>query len=64
MRFFRHAYLKVAEPGEVPSVQKFGRVFKTIALTDDQFTVENFVPGTGGEARLYRILRDEEALPH
>jgi DGQHR domain-containing protein len=63
MRYFRLAYLAVAAPGEVPSMQKFyDRVFRPMELTDDDFTVENFVPGTGGEARLFRVLRGEEAL--
>ncbi|MET4331050.1 DGQHR domain-containing protein [Bradyrhizobium sp. i1.15.2] len=63
MRFFRHAYLDIAAPGDVPSAQKFfDRVFRPLELKDEDFTTENFVPGTGGEARLYRVLRKEEAL--
>ncbi|MGY4168350.1 DGQHR domain-containing protein [Bradyrhizobium sp. USDA 4529] len=63
MRFFRNAYLDVAAPGDVPSAQKFfDRVFRPLELKDEDFTTENFVPGTGGEARLYRVLRKEEYL--
>ncbi|MGX4806946.1 DGQHR domain-containing protein [Bradyrhizobium guangdongense] len=63
MRFFRNAYLDVAIPGEVPSAQKFyDRVFRPLDIKDEDFTTENFVPGTGGEARLYRVLRKEEEL--
>lgn len=33
-----------------------------LPLKDADFTVENFVPGSGGEGRLYRVLTREEAL--
>ncbi|MDX8356078.1 DGQHR domain-containing protein [Sphingopyxis terrae] len=63
MRFFRWAYLHVAEPGDVASQQRFyERVFSAIRLADADFTTENFAPGTSGEARLYRVLRGEEQL--
>jgi hypothetical protein len=63
LRFFRHAYLKVARPGDMATTQRFlERVFSTIPLRDADFIVENFVPGTGGEARLYRVLRGKERL--
>jgi DGQHR domain-containing protein len=63
LRFFRHAYTKIAHPGDPASKDKFlDRVFRNIALTDGDFTTENFVPGTSGEARLYRVLRGKEEL--
>jgi DGQHR domain-containing protein len=63
MRFLRNAYLDIASPGDVPSDKKFfDRVFSRINLSDLDFTTENFVPGTGGEARLFRILRGQEQL--
>lgn len=63
MRYFRTAYLKVAEPGDVPSqVRYFERVFASIPLRDKDFTVENFAPGTSGEARLLRVFKGEENL--
>ncbi len=58
MRFFRHAYLDVAAPGDVPSSAKFlERVFNKIDLQDRVFNTEEFPPGTSGEAHLYRVLR-------
>lgn len=63
LRFLRHAYLKVAAPGDVVATTKFlDRVFRPISLEDKDFVVENFPPGTSGEAKLYRILRGKEAL--
>lgn len=63
LRFFRHAYLKVGVPGDVPSQDKFFEmVFQMIPLADKDFVVENFVPGTSGESKLYRVLRGKDTL--
>ena len=63
MRFFRHAYLDVAAPGDVPSSAKFlERVFNKIDLQDRVFNTEEFPPGTSGEAHLYRVLRGQDQL--
>lgn len=63
MRLFRHAYLDVAAPGDVPSPERFyDRVFRVIQLKDEDFTVENFPPGSSGESRLFRVLRADELL--
>ncbi len=61
LRFFRKAYTKIAAPGDVPTADKFyERIFKPIELKDEHFTVENFVPGTSGESRLFRVLSGKE----
>jgi DGQHR domain-containing protein len=63
LRFLRHAYLKIGVPGDVPPTAKFkDRVFNLIKLNNADFVVENFPPGTSGEAKLYRILRGQEKL--
>lgn len=63
MRLFRSAYLKVAEPGDVPSADRFyDHVFSALRVDSDDFTTDNFAPGTSGEARLYRVLKGEEEL--
>jgi hypothetical protein len=63
LRFFRYAYSKVAAPGDAVSSQKFlDYVFSRIELSDTDFTTENFLPGTSGEARLFRALRGKEEL--
>ena len=63
MRFLRNAYLEIASPGDVPSAKKFyDRVFEQMPLNDSVFSTEEFIPGTSGEARLYRVLRGEEQL--
>ena len=63
MRFLRNAYLDIAAPGQVPSAKKFlNDVFARMDLRDDDFTIDNFVPGSSGEGRLYRVLRGQEIL--
>ena len=62
MRFLRYAYLEVASPGDVPSAEKFLDNFRSAYLRDDDFTIENFPPGTAGEAKLVRVFRPHGAL--
>lgn len=63
LRFFRFAYARVAAPGDAVSTDRFlNLVFRNIDLKDTDFTIENFVPGTGGESRLFRVLRSKEDL--
>ncbi len=63
LRYFRFAYAHVAAPGDMVSADKFlDRVFRQIPLNNADFTTENFVPGTGGEARLFRMLRGKDHL--
>ena len=56
MRVLGPLYLELSEPGAITPVRDFGRVLKISDLQDQDFTVENFVPGTGGESELYRTL--------
>lgn len=62
MRLLRPAYLHCVRPGKVPSVGDFASLFKRSALTDEDFTVERFKPGTSGETALYQELRQELKL--
>ena len=58
MRFFRDAVLFWGAPSEPVSKDKFLQLFKKVSLKDDDLTTVNFEPGMGGEARLYRTIRD------
>lgn len=52
-------YVEIATPGDVPDTSRFLKVFEKIQLSDDDFTTENFRPGTSGEARLRnKIIAD------
>ncbi len=63
MRFLRYAYLDAVLPGEVPSAEKFFNLsFRLIEMGDADFSVDNFPPGSAGEAKLVRILRRQERL--
>ena len=57
MRFLRPAYLYLVGPGEVPSKKDFEKIFTRIQLSDDEFTTDNFKPGTSGEVALYNALK-------
>jgi DGQHR domain-containing protein len=63
MRFLRPVYLYLVGPGEVPDRDRFGKVFARIEMNDEDFTIENFVPGTSGEVDLYHELRKRCPIP-
>lgn len=56
MRFLKPCYLSIALPGTVPSTDQFLNVLNNISLTDSDFSVDVFKPGTSGESELYRAL--------
>ena len=62
LRFFGPAYRQIARPGDVPSKDGFLSIFQSVALQDRDFNVDNFVPGTGGETRLFNIFNGREIL--
>lgn len=64
MRFIKDCYLSIAKVGEVPSKNDFLNVFKNITLTDNDFTIDNYKPGTSGESALYRDLLKQSNLGH
>lgn len=62
MRFLRPAYRSLVSPGQVPSQEAFYELLRKISLRDDEFTVDNFEPGTGGETKLFRRLLEESGV--
>jgi len=56
MRFFRHAYNHVAAPGEIPPAAEFRAILDRVDLSDGDFTVDRYPPGTSGETKLYHDL--------
>ena len=56
MRFLRPLYLRIATPGEVPSKESFLEILNNTTLTDEDFNVRDFAPGSTGEGELYRTL--------
>ncbi|MEV1948122.1 DGQHR domain-containing protein [Pseudomonas aeruginosa] len=59
MRFLRDIYLEKDCIGAVISKEQFSEVFSRITLEDDDFTVDNYKPGTSGESALYRDLKSQ-----
>lgn len=56
VRYLPKAYLRLGKPGDVPSKEDFLSVLNKINIKDDEFVIDTFKPGTGGESRLFRSL--------
>lgn len=56
MKLLRPAYLSFGKPGSVVRKEDFQDMFNKSSLSDDDFNTENFLPGTSGEAALYKQL--------
>ncbi len=62
MRFLRPAYRSLASPGEIPTQDAWLALLQKVTLKDDDFTVDNFEPGTGGESKLFKRLLEETGI--
>jgi DGQHR domain-containing protein len=56
MRILPDIYLDLEAVGTVPPVDAFATYFDRVNLNDAEFTKEVFIPGTGGETRLYHAF--------
>lgn len=59
MRLLRLAYLSVTKSKDVPSADDFFKLLNVSKLKDEDFVNTEFLPGTGGEARLFKSLQEE-----
>lgn len=48
--------------GQIPTSKTFSKYLKHAELTDENFTVENFAPGSGGQSKFLQMLRGEIGL--
>ena len=62
MRFLRPAYLYLTSPGGVPESVEFARIFAKIDMDNEDFTVDDFMPGSSGEGKLYRLLLEKSGI--
>ncbi len=62
MRFFRPAYKSTNRLGNIVEVKDFLAIFQTSNLTNDDFHIDRFKPGTSGSSLLYRTLLEESGL--
>jgi len=54
MRFFRSVYVRFGKPDQIISLKEYSSVLEAIDLREDEFTPDNFKPGTSGENELYK----------
>jgi len=59
MRFLKDIYIDREAIGTVLSKESFLEIFKAIAINDNDFTVDNYKPGTSGESALYKDLKNK-----
>ncbi|WJR79644.1 DGQHR domain-containing protein [Bradyrhizobium sp. NP1] len=62
MRFLRPVYLYFTNEPTVVSKQQFASIFQKIKLAEHDFNPENFLPGTSGSTKLYRVLMEQSHL--
>jgi hypothetical protein len=63
MRFVGPAYLSIVRRiGEVPSRDQFVKLFAGIQMTDEDFNIKQYVPGTSGEAALFKAFKEKSGL--
>lgn len=58
MRLLPIAYNKLGGAGNIPPTKEFHELFRRIPLNDNDFTSENFLPGSSGEGTLYGRLAE------
>ena len=63
MQIFRPAYLYLGQPGQIIGPEAFEGLFNRSKLSDEDFTIERFPPGTGGEAGLRNVLISDIGFP-
>lgn len=72
MRFLKDTYIFISDLKEKhpkltekkyydrkPNETDFSEIFRDFSLKDEDFIIDNFPPGTGGEAKLYKKLKEE-----
>ncbi|MEP1094275.1 MAG: DGQHR domain-containing protein [Cyclobacteriaceae bacterium] len=63
MRFFRPAYLHLAEKiGDVVPQSEYDELLGNVNILGKDFTKENYLPGSTGQSRLYRELIEQTEL--
>lgn len=57
MRLLRDVYLYFTSPGGEVSKDNFIEFFERVKMTDNDFTIDRYKPGSSGESELYRDLK-------
>ena len=64
MRFLKDAYLSISGTsiGRVPDQSEFSTIFEKVSISDTDINRTKYLPGSGGQAQLYRDLIDQSKL--
>jgi len=62
MRFFKDVYLSFDKIGEVVTKEEFISVFDRIDIPEANFNKEKYVPGSSGQAQLYKDLLSSSGI--
>lgn len=62
MRFLKDVYVEQGRVGSVMSREEFFGVLRDVQISDEEFTVDNYKPGTSGESKLYNDLKNRRGL--
>jgi hypothetical protein len=62
IKVFGKAYIYFARPGAHVQAERYLELFNLVKVDDKYFTVNNFKPGSSGEADLRRILETSMGL--
>jgi DGQHR domain-containing protein len=64
MRFLKDAYLSVVGTsiGRVPGKEEFAAIFANVNISDRDFNRVTYLPGSGGQAQLYKDLLTQSKL--
>lgn len=62
MRFFRDAYVKSNRIGSVLAKEYYIALFDKTNLKEEDFNRDNFLPGSGGQSKLYKQLVAETEI--
>jgi DGQHR domain-containing protein len=64
MRFLKNCYLNFAGEniGKIVSTEEFQSIFNRINISDEDFNRENYLPGSGGQSKLYSDLVEKSEL--
>lgn len=58
-RFMRYVYVSKGYRDEVVSEEIFKNILNDITLVDNDFTTDNYKPGSSGQSQLFRELKEE-----
>ncbi|AGA77679.1 DGQHR domain-containing protein [Echinicola vietnamensis] len=61
-RFLGDIYKNLNKTGQVISLEEYKEIFEKIDLTSEDFTRDNYLPGSGGQSKLYNDLKEKSGI--